>query len=78
MSSQEAARMLTADAQDVDGQEQDARYFLENPTVKAYTRLATAGELRATGFPPGTRVYVALIGPAMRARAFLPPDARRN
>ena len=71
-------RAIAAAAQDQDAQDQDARYFQEHPTCKGYTRTATDGELQATGLPLGTLVYVALIGPATRARAFLPPDARRN
>ena len=60
------------------GQNQDVRYFQANPTKRAYMREATPMELRATGFPPGTQVYVALVGRDTRTRAFIPPDVRRN
>lgn len=69
----QSTRVLTATAQD-----RDARYFLEHPSAPSYVRPATRGELRATGLPPGTQVYVALIRPGTRVRSFLPPDGRRN
>ena len=60
------------------GQEQDGRYFTDHPAAHGYTRPATPAELRATGFPPGTQVYVARLGRDTRVRGFLPPNVRRN
>ncbi len=56
------------------GQDQDATFFEQHPTVKGYTRSATPDELKVTGYPPGTRVYVHLLGPSVRARAFIHPS----
>ncbi len=65
---------LTDAAQDL-----DADFFEQHPTAKGYTRPATADELKATSFPQGTRVYVHLLGPNTRARAFIPPaETGRN
>ncbi len=59
--------------------EQDTRYFERNPDKRGYTRPATPDELAGGDFPPGTRVYVHLIGYNHRARAFIPPtESRRN
>ncbi len=60
------------------GQALDVRYFDEHPTVKGYTRPATADELKALSFPVGTTVYVHLIGPNTRARAFVLPATTRS
>ncbi len=60
-------------------QDLDADFFEQHPNQRGYTRPATADELKATSFPPGTRVYVHLLGPNTRARAFIPPtDTRSN
>ncbi len=60
-------------------QDQDATFFEQHPAQRGYTRPATADELKATSFPPGTRVYVHLLGPNTRARAFIPPaETGRN
>jgi hypothetical protein len=67
------ARVLTTAAQD-----RDAQYFLDHPSAHSYVRAATRAELRATGLPPGTRVYVVLVGRDTRVRGFLPPNVRRN
>ncbi len=56
------------------GQDQDATFFEQHPNQRGYTRPATPDELKATSFPPGTRVYVHLLGPNTRARAFIPPS----
>ncbi len=61
------------------GQDQDADFFEQHPDKRGYTRLATSDELKVTGYPPGTRVFVGLLGPSVRARAFIPPtESRRN
>jgi hypothetical protein len=59
------------------GQDQDGAFFDTHPTVTAYERPATALELRATGYPPGTRVYVQRVG-VQCIRAFAAPDERVN
>lgn len=68
-----AAKVLNQAAQD-----QDVEFFNTHPDAKCYRRLATADECRASGLPPGTWVVVGLVGPKTRARAFYPPDARKN
>ncbi len=60
------------------GQDQDATFFEQHPNQRGYTRPATPAELKATSFPPGTRVYVHLLGPNTRARAFIPPAETRS
>ena len=57
------------------GQAQDCAFFDKHPTVTRYERPATPQELRATGYPPGTVVYVHRVG-VQRIRAFAPPDTR--
>jgi hypothetical protein len=59
-------------------QEVDALYFDTHPKAKEYERPATPEELQATGYPQGTRVHVAVIGPGVRARSFMPPNERLN
>ncbi len=58
--------------------EQDTRYFERNPDTRGYVRLATPDELAGGDFPPGTRVYVHLIGTNHRGRAFIPPSHERT
>lgn len=58
-------------------QDQDADFFEQHPTQRGYTRPATPDELKALSFPAGTRVYVHLLGPNTRARAFIPPATER-
>ncbi len=60
------------------GQDQDATFFEQHPDKRGYTRLATPDELKALSFPVGTTVYVHLIGPNTRARAFIPPAETRS
>ncbi len=60
------------------GQDQDATFFEQHPGQRGYTRLATSDELKVTGYPPGTRVFVGLLGPNTRARAFIPPSQERT
>ncbi len=60
------------------GQDQDATFFEQHPNQRGYTRPATPAELKVMGFPPGTRVYVHLVGPSVRARAFIPPSQERT
>ncbi len=61
------------------GQDQDATFFEQHPEQRHYMRLATSDELKVTGYPPGTRVFVGLLGPNTRARAFIPPtETGRN
>ncbi len=60
------------------GQDQDATFFEQHPNQRGYTRPATADELKALSFPAGTKVYVHLIGPNTRARAFIPPTELRS
>ncbi len=38
------------------GQDLDCAFFDNHPTVTSYERPATLGELRVTGYPPGTVV----------------------
>lgn len=78
MSNRRKIRHITNDRLADAGQEQDVRYFDEHPTAKGYIRPATADELKALSFPVGTRVYVHLIGPNTRARAFIPPSHERT
>jgi hypothetical protein len=59
------------------GQAQDSAFFENNPTATVYERPATALELKATGYPPGTMVRVQRVG-AQRIRAFVVPDTRGN
>ncbi len=60
------------------GQDQDAAFFEQHPGQRGYTRPATPDELKVTGYPPGTRVFVGLLGPNTRARAFIPPSQERT
>lgn len=67
------AQRLNEAAQDI-----DAAFFEEHPGERSYTRPATSDELAATSYPPGTRVYVQLLGHNHRVRAFIAPESRRN
>ncbi len=58
-------------------QDLDADFFDANPGQRGYTRPATPDELKALSFPAGTKVYVHLLGPNTRARAFIPPSQER-
>ncbi len=78
MSNRHKIRHITNDRLADAGQDQDADFFDANPGQRGYTRPATADELKVTGYPPGTRVYVHLLGPNVRARAFIPPESRSN
>ncbi len=60
------------------GQDLDADFFEQHPNIQRYVRPATADKIKATSFPPGTRVYVHLLGPNTRARAFIPPTESRS
>ncbi len=61
------------------GRDLDARYFNTHPNATRYVRPATADELRALSYPPGTMVHVALLSRDRRARAFvLPSNLRSN
>ncbi len=60
------------------GQDQDADFFEQHPNQRGYTRPATPDELKALSFPSGTCVYVHLLGPNTRARAFIPPATTRS
>ena len=61
-----------------EGQDLDAQYFRAHPESRGYHRDATPGERRAGALPPGTRVYVGLIPPHTRTRAFYTPDERTS
>ncbi len=78
MSNRRKIRHITNDRLADAGQDQDATFFEEHPNQRGYTRPATADELKATSFPPGTRVYVHQLGPNTRARAFIPPAETRS
>ncbi len=61
------------------GQDQDADFFEQHPNIQRYVRPATADELRALSYPPGTMVHVQLLSRDRRARAFvLPTNDRSN
>ncbi len=60
------------------GQDQDATFFEQHLDKRGYTRPATPDDLKALSFPAGTRVYVHLLGPSVRARAFLLPTQERT
>ncbi len=61
------------------GRDLDARYFNTHPNATRYVRPATADELRALSYPPGTMVHVQLLSRDRRARAFvLPVESRSN
>ncbi len=78
MSNRRKIRHITNDRLADAGQDQDADFFEQHPNIQRYVRPATADELKATSFPPGTRVFVGLIGPNTRARAFIPPTRERT
>ncbi len=59
-------------------QDLDADFFEQHPNATRYVRPATPAELKVMGFPPGTRVYVHLLGPSVRARAFIAPSQERT
>ncbi len=74
MSNRRKIRHITNDRLADAGQDLDATFFEQNPEQRHYMRPATADELKVTGYPPGTRVFVGLLGPSVRARAFIPPS----
>lgn len=70
--------IVLAPAHDADpSQDADYRYFFDNPSITEYTRPYIAGET-AEPMPPGTLVHVHRIGPAGRARGFVPPSVEAN
>ncbi len=60
------------------GQDQDADFFEQHPNIQRYVRPATADELRALSYPPGTMVHVQLLSRDRRARAFVLPGTTRS
>ncbi len=78
MSNRRKIRHITNDRLADAGQDQDATFFEQHPNQRGYTRPATSDELKVTGYPPGTRVFVGLLGPNTRARAFIPPTQERT
>ncbi len=55
-------------------QDLDADFFEQHPNIQRYVRPATAEELRALSYPPGTMVHVQLLSRDRRARAFVLPS----
>ncbi len=78
MSNRRKIRHITNDRLADAGQDQDATFFEQHPNQRGYTRPATPDELKITGYPPGTMVFVGLLGPNTRARAFIPPSQERT
>lgn len=70
--------IVFAPAHDADpSQDADYQYFYAHPNATEYTRDYIEGETPEP-MPPGTRVWVQRIGPAGRARGFVPPDVGAN
>ncbi len=59
-------------------QDLDADFFEQHPNIQRYVRPATADELRALSYPPGTMVHVQLLSHSRRARAFVLPATTRS
>ncbi len=59
-------------------QDLDADFFEQHPNIQRYVRPATAEELRALSYPPGTVVHVQLLSRDRRARAFVLPATTRS